>query len=217
MPPLHLAAQQHGHADVVRLLLHRADGGFDPASSLRRTMNARPTAAAATGPHPSIGYRSWARYSRLVRILLSWAAVDDDDDGGGGIAAAEASCAQTSDGRCLREGEGEPRRSQSSSSSILPFSARQLRSPYLCVVVLVVIVVIVIVYLFVDVVVVVVVVIFVAVVIVVVVIVRSASLLLSSSALPLSTFHPIMLIVVIVPPPPPLSRPPLPHHLTRQL
>ncbi len=30
MPPLHLSAQQHGHADVVRLLLHEGRLGLQP-------------------------------------------------------------------------------------------------------------------------------------------------------------------------------------------
>ena len=51
MPPPHLAAQ-HRHADAVRLLLDEGGRDVDPASSLRRTMNATPTAAAATGPRP---------------------------------------------------------------------------------------------------------------------------------------------------------------------
>ncbi len=127
----------------------RVDVGLDHASSLRRTMNARPTATVATGPHPSIGYRSWARYSRWVRVLLSWAAADADDDGGGGTAAAGASCApQTLDSRRLREGEGEPSRSQFTILLLLhplQFLARQLHWPFIFVVVVVVIVVVVVV------------------------------------------------------------------------
>jgi hypothetical protein len=109
-----------------------------------------------------------------MRVLFSWAAVDDDNDSGGsswGIMRSDVGQRTSLRGR---------RRAEAITILLLlnplPFSARQLHSPFIFVVV-VVIVVVVIVHLFVVVIVVVV-----AIVIVVVVIVCPVSLHLPPSA-----------------------------------